>query len=85
MIEYENILLKIGILTRLNKSFTNNNDIVDKSFAPKNIMSLSVSDNNSIRTEKLSPLIENIANDDPVKKYTKRKPSKKYNKTKKYR
>jgi serine/threonine protein kinase len=80
LIEYENIVFKMGILTRLNKSYSNDN----KSFVPKNIMEMSVSDD-SIRTEKLSPLIENMANDDPIKKTTKRKQNRKKNKTKKYR
>ena len=50
--EYENILLEIGVLTRLNKSFKNNN-IINKNFVPLKIISKHISKNLSKSLEKL--------------------------------
>ena len=62
--EYENLLLEIGVLTRLSKSFENNN-IVNKPPAPKVIMVESKSDEKS-PPKKLSPILQEYADNDPV-------------------
>ena len=64
--EYENILLEIGVLTRLKKSFENNN-IVNKAPAPQSIMSVSEMDENS-PPKHLSVELQNFANKDPISK-----------------
>jgi serine/threonine protein kinase len=64
--EYENILLEIGILMRLNKSFKNNN-IVNKAPAPHSIMSVSKIDEKS-RPKHLSAELQNFADKDPISK-----------------
>ena len=64
--EYENILLEIGVLTRLKKSFENNN-IVNKPPAPHSIMSVSKMDENS-PPKHLSNELQNFADNDPISK-----------------
>jgi hypothetical protein len=64
--EYENILLEIGVLTRLKKSFKNNN-IVNKSPAPHSIMSISKIDEKS-QPKHLSVELQNFADKDPITK-----------------
>ena len=64
--EYENILLEIGVLTRLKKSFKNNN-IVNKAPAPHSIMSVSKMDENS-PPKHLSIELQNFADKDPISK-----------------
>ena len=62
--EYENILLEIGVLTRLSVSFENN-ILVNKPPAPPAIMEESRRDETS-RPEKLSAKLESIANEDAI-------------------
>jgi hypothetical protein len=72
--EYENILLELGILMRLKKSFKNHT-LVNKLFAPSIIISKSKSDNNTklhIKTNKYNKTNKNN------KKTTKNKTSKKF-------
>jgi serine/threonine protein kinase len=64
--EYENILLEIGVLTRLKKSFKNNN-IVNKAPAPHSIMSVSKMDEKS-QPKHLSVELQNFADKDPISK-----------------
>jgi serine/threonine protein kinase len=64
--EYENILLEIGILMRLNKSFKNNN-IVNKAPAPHSIMSVSKIEEKS-HPKHLSAELNEFANKDPISK-----------------
>jgi len=64
--EYENILLEIGILTRLEKSFENNN-VVNKPPAPPVIMTYSINDERS-PPKHLSTELEEYANKDPILK-----------------
>ena len=79
--EYENILLEIGVLTRLKKSFENNN-IVNKAPAPQSIMSVSKMDENS-PPKHLSVELQNFADKDPISKEQKK--TKKNNKCKRNR
>jgi hypothetical protein len=62
--EYENILLEIGILTRLGKSFENNN-LVNKPPAPPVIITESKSDEKS-PPQHLSATLQDFANKDPI-------------------
>lgn len=62
--EYENVLLEVGILTRLGKSFENNN-LVNKPPAPPVIMAESKSDEKS-PPQKLSVVLQEFANNDPI-------------------
>ena len=62
--EYENILLEIGVLTRLNVSFENN-ILVNKPPAPPVIMEESRRDEKST-PEHLSAKLEKIANEDAI-------------------
>lgn len=62
--EYENILLEIGVLTRLNKSFENNN-LVNKSPAPPVIMTQIKIDSKS-PAKKLSPALQAFADKDVI-------------------
>jgi len=62
--EYENILLEIGVLIRLGKSFENN-ILVNKPPAPKVIMSESKSDSKS-PPQHLSPELQAFADKDPI-------------------
>lgn len=64
--EYENILLEIGVLTRLKKSFKNNN-IVNTAPAPHSIMSVSKMDEKS-QPKHLSVELQNFADKDPITK-----------------
>ena len=61
--EYENILLELGILMRLKKSF-NNHILVNKLFAPSIIISKSKSDDKS-HPQYLSYELQELANKDP--------------------
>jgi serine/threonine protein kinase len=92
--EYENILLELGILMRLKKSF-NNHILVNKLFAPPIIISKSKSDDKS-HPQYLSYELQELANKDPIElrkrcPYNKElniktnKCVKKYNKTNKYK
>jgi serine/threonine protein kinase len=60
--EYENILLEMGVLTRLHKSFLNN-DLIDKPPAPPIIMNEIKNDSKS-PSQKLSAKLEEYANKD---------------------
>jgi len=62
--EYENILLEIGVLTRLNKSFENNN-VVNRPPAPPVIMTVSKIDENS-PPKQLSVELQEFADKDPI-------------------
>lgn len=62
--EYEGILLEIGILTRLGKSFENNN-LVNKPPAPPLIMAEAKSDEKS-PPQHLSPALQELADKDPI-------------------
>lgn len=62
--EYENVLLEIGVLTRLNKSFENHN-VINKAPAPPIIMKEARLDEKS-GPEKLSAKLQNLANEDAV-------------------
>ena len=62
--EYENILLEIGVLTRLGKSFENNN-LVNKQPAPPVIISQSKHDEKS-SPKHLSQALQEFANKDPL-------------------
>ena len=62
--EYENILLEIGILTRLGKSFQNNS-LVNKPPAPPVIMAEAKKDEKS-PPEHLSQKLQEFANKDPI-------------------
>jgi serine/threonine protein kinase len=62
--EYENILLEIGILTRIGKSFEKHT-LVNKSPAPLQIMKEAKSDEHSA-PERLSPILQEFANKDPM-------------------
>jgi serine/threonine protein kinase len=62
--EYENILLEIGILTRLGKSFKNNM-LVNKPPAPPVIIAESKSDEKSPK-QHLSPALQEFADKDPI-------------------
>jgi hypothetical protein len=62
--EYENILLEIGILTRLGKSF-NNHILVNKPPAPPEIIKQAKLDEKSV-PEHLSPELEEFANKDAI-------------------
>ena len=62
--EYENILLEIGILTRIRKSFENH-ILVNKAPAPPIIMKKTKSDEHSA-PEHLSAKLQEIANNDPI-------------------
>jgi hypothetical protein len=61
--EYENILLEIGVLTRLNISFINHN-IVNKKPAPVVIMKKAIMEEKSA-PQHLSFELQSIANEDP--------------------
>jgi serine/threonine protein kinase len=62
--EYENILLELGILMRLKKSFKNH-ILVNKLFAPSIIISKSKSDDKSL-PQYLSHELQEFANKDPT-------------------
>ena len=62
--EYENVLLEVGVLTRLGKSFENNN-LVNKPPAPPVIMTESKSDEKS-PPQHLSAVLQEFANKDPI-------------------
>jgi len=62
--EYENILLENGVLTRLGKSFENNN-LVNKPPAPPVIMAEAKIDEKSA-PEQLSAVLQEFANKDPI-------------------
>jgi serine/threonine protein kinase len=62
--EYENILLEIGVLTRLGKSFENNM-LVNKPPAPPVIIAESKSDEKS-PPQHLSPSLQEFADKDPI-------------------
>ena len=62
--EYENILLELGILMRLKKSFKNHT-LVNKLFAPSIIISKSKSDDKSL-PQYLSQELQEFANKDPT-------------------
>jgi serine/threonine protein kinase len=62
--EYENILLQIGILTRLNKSFENNT-LANKPPAPPVIIAETKSNEKS-GSKHLSPELQDIADKDPI-------------------
>jgi serine/threonine protein kinase len=62
--EYENILLELGILTRLGKSFENNN-VVNKPPAPPVIITESRRDSKS-PPQHLSPELHEFADKDPI-------------------
>ena len=62
--EYENILLELGILMRLKKSFKNHT-LVNKLFAPSIIISKSKSDDKSL-PQYLSQELQEFANKDPA-------------------
>ncbi len=62
--EYENVLLEIGVLSKLNKSFENNN-VVSKSPAPPSIMKEIKKDEHS-PPQYLTSVLEKIANKDAV-------------------
>ena len=62
--EYENVLLEIGILTRLGKSFENNN-LVNRQPAPRAIMSEAKSDEKS-PPQHLSRDLQEFADKDPI-------------------
>jgi serine/threonine protein kinase len=64
--EYENILLELGVLMRLKKSFENNN-VINKSPAPFVIMEVSKNDEKSEPKQKqLSIELQEFANKDPI-------------------
>ena len=63
--EYENILLELGILIRLNKSFKNH-ILVNKLVVPSIIISKSKSDDKS-HPQHLSYELQELANKDPIK------------------
>ena len=65
--EYENILLEIGILTRIGKSFENHT-LVNKSPAPPEIMKETKNDEHSA-PEHLSVKLQEIANKDAIEIY----------------
>jgi serine/threonine protein kinase len=62
--EYENVLLELGILTRLKKSFENNN-VINKNPAPPVIMSVSKNDEKS-PPKYLSIALQELADKDPI-------------------
>lgn len=62
--EYEGVLLEIGVLTRLGKSFENNT-LVNKPPAPPVIMEEAKSDEKS-PPQHLSPALQELADKDPV-------------------
>jgi serine/threonine protein kinase len=68
--EYENILLELGILMRLNKSFKNH-ILVNKLVAPSIIISKSKSDDKS-QPQYLSYELQELANKDPLELKKKR-------------
>ena len=59
--EYENILLEIGVLTRLNKSFKDNN-VITKTPVPSSI----IKEDSKDKTEHLSAKLNKLANADPI-------------------
>ena len=75
--EYENILLEIGILTRLSKSFVNN-ILVDKAPAPPSIMKEAQMDEH-MPPEHLSVALQEFANKDPIEITVKCSESKEFN------
>jgi hypothetical protein len=62
--EYENVLLELGVLTRLKKSFENNN-VINKNPAPPVIMSVSKNDEKS-PPKYLSVALQELADKDPI-------------------
>lgn len=75
--EYENVLLEIGILTRLNKSFENHK-LVNKRPVPLIIMAEAKSDEKS-PPQHLSAELQNFANNDPIITTVKCKEDKEFN------
>jgi hypothetical protein len=75
--EYENILLEIGILTRLGKSFVNN-VLVNKAPAPPAIMKEAQMDEH-MPPEYLSVELQEFANKDPIEINVKCPDSKEFN------
>lgn len=63
MNEYETILLEIGVLTRLNRSFENNR-LVNKAPIPAKVMKESIKEEKS--PERLSASLQKIAEEDPI-------------------
>jgi serine/threonine protein kinase len=77
--EYENILLEIGILTRIGKSFANHT-LVNKAPAPPSIMIEAKSDEKSA-PEHLSAVLQEIANKDAIEISVKCPEGKEFNPT----
>lgn len=75
--EYENILLEIGVLTRLKKSFKNNN-LVNKPPAPPAIITQSRIDSKS-PLKYLSPVLQAFADKDAIEISVKCPPDKEFN------
>ena len=75
--EYEHILLEIGILTRLDKSFVNN-VLVNKAPAPPAIMKEAQMDEH-MPPEHLSVALQEFANQDPIEITVKCSESKEFN------
>jgi hypothetical protein len=75
--EYENILLELGVLTRLKKSFENNN-VINKNPAPPVIMSISKMDEKS-PPKYLSVALQKLADKDPILTYVKCPEEKEFN------
>lgn len=74
---YENVLLEIGVLTRLNKSFENNK-LVNKPPAPPVILAEAKIDENS-NPEHLSAHLQEFADKDPILLTVKCKEGKEFN------
>jgi serine/threonine protein kinase len=59
--EYESILLGTGVLTRLNKRFDSDNELVDSAPMPSPIMRKAKKENGSVSSNSLSEELESIA------------------------